>query len=182
MMLSNCATWKSNKELNLYKFYLRHFYLWDPWVLNFPPCRGPGGSIPTGNVAGVVSSNCPLWEERRGNTTRLPWVASRKPDEGVLEVEDYRKFSASGAQHTSLAWISVRRVAVRSGTVNRLAVPSPRNNLLLSLPCLLYQSEYTPFAHKVFFTTFLFLEGGGLTDQSCSFLHVRVYLLCISNT
>ena len=61
-----------------------------PWVLNFPPCQCPGGSIPTGNVAGVVSSNCPLWEERRGNTTRLPWVVSRKPDEGVLEVEDYR--------------------------------------------------------------------------------------------
>ena len=32
----------------------------DPWVLNFPPCRGPGGSIPTGNVASLVSSNCPL--------------------------------------------------------------------------------------------------------------------------
>ena len=28
-----------------------------PWVLNFPPCRGPGGSIPTGNVASLVSSN-----------------------------------------------------------------------------------------------------------------------------
>ena len=37
-----------------------------PWVLNFPPCRGPGGSIPTGNIASLVSSNCPLWEERRG--------------------------------------------------------------------------------------------------------------------
>ena len=154
----------------------------NPWVLNFPPCRGPGGSIPTGNVASSVSSNCPLWEERRGNTTRLPWVASRKPDEGVLEVEDYQKFSASGAQHTSLAWISVRRVVVRSGTINRLVAPNPRNNLLLSLPCLLYQPEYTPFAHKIFFTTFTFLEGGGLTDQSCSFLLVRVYLLCISNT
>ena len=121
-----------------------------PWVLNFPPCRGPGGSIPTWNVASLVSSNCPLWEERRGNTTRLPWVASRKPDEGVLEVEDYRKFSASGAQHTSLAWISVRRVVVRSGTINRLVAPSPKNNLLLSLPCLLYQPEYTPFAHNLF--------------------------------
>ena len=142
-----------------------------PWVLNFPPCRGPEGSIPTGNVASLVSSNCP-WEEGRGNTTRLPWVASRKPDEGVLEVEDYRRFSASGAQHTSLAWISVRRVVA----------PSPTNNLLLSLPCLLYQPEYTPFAHKIFFTTFPFLEGGGLTDQSCSFLLVRVYPLCISNT
>ena len=161
---------------------LLFFALWfilrgDPWVLNFPPCRGPGGSIPTGNVAGVVSSSCPLWEERRENTTRLPWVASRKPDEGVLEVEDYLKFSASGAQHTSLAWISVRRVAERSGTVKRLVMLSPRNNLFL-----LYQSEYTPFAHKVFFTTFPFLEGGGLTDQSCSFLRVRVYHLCISNT
>ena len=31
-----------------------------PCVLNFPPCRGPGGSIPTGNVASLVSSNCPL--------------------------------------------------------------------------------------------------------------------------
>ena len=29
MMLSNCATWKTNKELNLYKFYLWHFYLRD---------------------------------------------------------------------------------------------------------------------------------------------------------
>ena len=141
-----------------------------PWGLNSP-----------GNVASLVSSNCPLWEERRGNTTRLPWVASRKQDEGVLEVEDYRKFSASGAQHTSLAWISVRRVVVRSGTINRLVAPSPRNNLLLSLPCLLYQPEYTPFAHKIFFT-FPFLEGGGLTDQSCSFFLVRVYLLCISYT
>ena len=62
------------------------FNITDPWVLNFPPCRGPGGSILTGNVASVVSSNCPLWEERRENTTRLPWVAARKPEEGILEV------------------------------------------------------------------------------------------------
>ena len=66
-----------------------------PWVLNFPPCRGPGGSIPTGNVASLVSSNCPLWEERRGNTTRLPWVATRKPEEGILEVESYWEFVLS---------------------------------------------------------------------------------------
>ena len=67
----------------------------NPWVLNFPPCRGPGGSIPTGNVASVVSSNCPLWEERRENTTRLPWVAARKPEEGILEVESYWEFGLS---------------------------------------------------------------------------------------
>ena len=67
----------------------------DPWVLNFPPCRGPGGSIPTGNVASVVSSNCPLWEERRENTTCLPWVAARKPEEGILEVESYWEFGLS---------------------------------------------------------------------------------------
>ena len=66
-----------------------------PWVLNFPPCRGPEGSIPTGNVASLVSSNCPLWEERRGNTTRLPWVATRKPEEGILEVESYWEFVLS---------------------------------------------------------------------------------------
>ena len=48
-----------------------------PWVLNFPPCRGPGGSIPIGNVANLVSGNCPFWEERKGNTTRLPWVVTR---------------------------------------------------------------------------------------------------------
>ena len=66
-----------------------------PWVLNFPPCRGPGGSIPTENVASLVSSNCPLWEERRGNTTRLPWVATRKPEEGILEVESYWEFVLS---------------------------------------------------------------------------------------
>ena len=66
-----------------------------PWVLNFPPCRGPGGSIPTGNVASLVSSNCPLWEERRGNTTRLPWVATRKPEEGILEVASYWEFVLS---------------------------------------------------------------------------------------
>ena len=66
-----------------------------PWVLNFPPCRGPGGSIPTGNVASLVSSNCPLWEERRENTTRLPWVAARKPEEGILEVESYWEFGLS---------------------------------------------------------------------------------------
>ena len=67
-----------------------------PWVLfNFPPCRGPGGSIPTGNVACLVSCNCPLWEERRGNTTRLPWVATRKPEEGILEVESYWEFVLS---------------------------------------------------------------------------------------
>ena len=66
-----------------------------PWVLNFPSCRGPGGSIPTGNVASLVSSNCPLWEERRGNTTRLPWVATRKPEEGILEVESYWEFVLS---------------------------------------------------------------------------------------
>ena len=71
-------------------FALRH-----PWVLNFPPCRGPGGSILTGNVASVVSSNCPLWEERRENTTRLPWVATRKPEEGILEVESYWEFGLS---------------------------------------------------------------------------------------
>ena len=66
-----------------------------PWVLNFPPCRGPGGSIPTWDVASLVSSNCPLWEERRGNTTRLPWVATRKPEEGILEVESYWEFGLS---------------------------------------------------------------------------------------
>ena len=66
-----------------------------PWVLNFPPWLGPGGSIPTGNVASLVSSNCPLWEERRGNTTRLPWVATRKPEEGILEVESYWEFVLS---------------------------------------------------------------------------------------
>ena len=66
-----------------------------PWVLNFPPCRGPGGSIPTGNIASVMSSNCPLWEERRENTTRLPWVAARKPEEGILEVESYWEFGLS---------------------------------------------------------------------------------------
>ena len=66
-----------------------------PWVLNFPPCRGPGGSIPTGNVASVVSSNCPLWEERRENTARLPWVAARKPEEGILEVESYWEYGLS---------------------------------------------------------------------------------------
>ena len=60
-----------------------------------PVCRGPGGSIPTGNVASLVSSNCPLWEERRGNTTRLPWVATRKPEEGILEVESYWEFVLS---------------------------------------------------------------------------------------
>ena len=57
-----------------------------PRVLNFPACRDPGGSILTGNVASLVSSNCSLWEERRGNTTRLPWVATRKPEEGTLEI------------------------------------------------------------------------------------------------
>ena len=66
-----------------------------PWVLDFQPCRGPGGSIPTGNVASLVSSNCPLWEERRGNSTRLPWVATRKPEEGILEVESYWEFVLS---------------------------------------------------------------------------------------
>ena len=66
-----------------------------PWVLNFPPCRGPGGSIPAGNVASLVSSNCPLWEERRGNTTRLPWVTTSKPEEGILEVESYWEFVLS---------------------------------------------------------------------------------------
>ena len=66
-----------------------------PWVLNFPPCRGPAGSIPTGNVTSVVSSNCPLSEERRENTTRLPWVAARKPEEGILEVESYWEFGLS---------------------------------------------------------------------------------------
>ena len=66
-----------------------------PWVLNFLPCRGPEGSIPTGNVASLVSSNCPLWEERKGNTTRLPWVAARKPEEGILEVESYWEFGLS---------------------------------------------------------------------------------------
>ena len=74
-----------------------------PWVLNFLPCRGPGGSIPTGNVASLVSSNCP----QRGNTTRLPWVAARKPEEGALEVESYWEFALLMAQHASLAWISV---------------------------------------------------------------------------
>ena len=74
-----------------------HFHNNFPWVLNFPPCRGPGGSIPTGNVASLVSSNCPLWEERRGNTTHLPWVASRKLEEGVLAVEGYLEYGISDA-------------------------------------------------------------------------------------
>ena len=85
------------KHLDLRKVCARWVphLLTDPWVLNFPPCRGPGGSIPTGNVASVVSSNCPLWEERRENTTRLPWVAARKPEEGILEVESYWEFGLS---------------------------------------------------------------------------------------
>ena len=101
-----------------------------PWVLNFPPCRGPGGSILTGNVAGVVSSNCPLWEERRENTTRLPWVAARKPEEGILEVESYWEFGLSRWLNTPL-WpgFRCRRVSVRPGTVNRLVAPSPRKYL-----------------------------------------------------
>ena len=77
-----------------------------PWVLHFPPCRGPGSSIPTGNVAGSVSSNCPLWEERSG-ITRLPWVATRKPEEGTLGVESYCEFGLLMAEHASFAWISV---------------------------------------------------------------------------
>ena len=59
------------------------FHRQSPWVLNFPPCRGPGGSIPTGNVAIVVSSNCPLT------------AAARKPEEGILEVESYWEFGLS---------------------------------------------------------------------------------------
>ena len=101
-----------------------------PWVLNFPPCRGPGGSIPTGNVTSVVSSNCPLWKERRENTTRLPWVAARKPEEGILEVESYWEFGLSWWLNTPL-WTGFRcrRVSVRPGTVNRLVAPSPRKYL-----------------------------------------------------
>ena len=80
--------------LGLYLIKKKLFFI-PTWVLNFPPCRGPGGSIPTGNVASVVSSNCPLWEERRENTTRLPWVAARKPEERILEVESYWEFGLS---------------------------------------------------------------------------------------
>ena len=101
-----------------------------PRVLNLPPCLGPGGSIPTGNVASLVSSNCPLWKERRGNTTRLPWVATRKPEEGILEVKSYWEFGLSCWLNRPL-WprFRCRRVSVRPGTVNRLLASSPRKNL-----------------------------------------------------
>ena len=39
-----------NALLCIYNNVLRFIHIF-PWVLNFPPCRGPGGSIPTGNVA-----------------------------------------------------------------------------------------------------------------------------------
>ena len=78
----------------------------NPWVLNFPPCRGHGGSVPTGNVASLVSSNCPLWEERRGNTTRLPWVATRKSERRILEIEGHPR-DLQVSQHISLASDSV---------------------------------------------------------------------------
>ena len=77
----------------------------DPRVLDFLPCRGPGGSISTGNI-GVIQSLSPLGRAK-GSTTCLPWVASRKPEEGVLEVEGYLEYVHSDAQHASLAWISV---------------------------------------------------------------------------
>ena len=76
-----------------------------PRVLDFLPCRGPGGSISTGNI-GVIQSLSPLGRAK-GSTTCLPWVASRKPEEGVLEVEGYLEYVHSDAQHASLAWISV---------------------------------------------------------------------------
>ena len=60
-------------------------YIVVPWVLNFPPCRGPGGSIPTGNVASLVSSNCPLCRPRGLSWMRRPTgdqeVASSTPAE-----------------------------------------------------------------------------------------------------
>ena len=95
-----CPNMPSTKEpgSSLLFLYISRSFLSSkvfPWVLHFPPCRGPGGSIPIGNVASLVSSNCPLWEERRGNTTRLPWVATRKPEEGISEVENYREFVLS---------------------------------------------------------------------------------------
>ena len=85
---------KTFQQEYLFQLVVRISFL-GPWVLNFPPCRGPGGSIPIGNVASLVSSNCLLWEELRGNTTRLPWVAARKPEERILEVESYWEYGLS---------------------------------------------------------------------------------------
>ena len=70
----------------------------------FPPCRGPGAQFSLGTS--LNDSDCSHWEELSGGTTRLPWVASRKPEERILEVEKYPR-DLQMFQHTSLALISV---------------------------------------------------------------------------
>ena len=70
----------------------------------FPPCRAPGAQFSLGTS--LNDSDCSHWEKLSGGITRLPWVASRKPEERILEVEKYPR-DLQMFQHTSLALISV---------------------------------------------------------------------------
>ena len=65
--------------------HLSFLFSFSPGVL--PALPWPRGSILTGDIPGQLDSDCPLCEELSGGTACLPWVATRKPDEGILEVE-----------------------------------------------------------------------------------------------
>ena len=81
-------------------------------------------------------------------------------------------------QHITSALISARRETMRALVWSiRFVAPSPRDNLcfLFVFFCIVSDTNHVPI-HFFCHLSFLFLEGGGLTGQSCRHLLVRVYL------
>ena len=134
----------------------------------FPPCRGPGAQFSLG-----TSLN--------GGTTRLPWVASRKPEERILEVEKYPS-DLQMFQHTSLALISVSTggCADPAQSIGWSCQARGSTDTFSSLSFISF--GYRPCAQMSFANHLSFLKSGGAVGQSCDNSVVRVSLLCISST
>ena len=113
-----------------------------PWVLNFPPCRGPGGSIPTGDVAGVVGSNVSFGKSEE-IPPRLLWVATRKPERRILEINGHAGISR--CLNTSL-WplMRCRRVSVVGSTRTSGWSCQALGNHFSSLLCIALISTMCP--------------------------------------
>ena len=117
----------SVKQLLIILDFITNFHqIFSPGVL--PALPWPRGSILTGDIPGQLDSDCPLCDELSGGTTCLPWVATRKPDEGILEVEKHPRDLQMYSTHLFGLDFGVDGRLCGPGTVNRLVVPSSRNN------------------------------------------------------
>ena len=87
-------------------------------------------------------------------------------------------------QHITSALISARRETMRARVWSiGFVAPSPRDNLcfLFVFFCIFSDTNHVPI-HFFCHLSFLFLEGGGLTGQSCRHLACASISQCISNT